>query len=257
MKTFRMFLIVTIVCACAAPLVAQEEEKPPPMVAKNYFLTVNPGQGLGFEAAYKGHLEWHASKNDTWYWHTWQIANGKNLGQYIVRTGGHTWADFDEHAAFSAEDSAHFVENVSGYVTKISSNMVVVDPEISRWPEDYGTPTIVSVNVYQFDREYSRAAYHTIKKIHTAIVEEELPITYSWSRVANGDEGPGPTWILVFPYKSWAEYGESGGDLWKLVEEVYGEYEADLFRKLWSKSYAHKETFIAAYREDLSYNPPE
>jgi len=84
-----------------------------------------------------------------------------------------------------------------------------------------------------------------------------LPVTYSWSWVANGDEGPGPTWILVFPHRSWAEYGESWGDLWKLVEEVYGEYEADLIRKLWSKSVAHKETFIAAYRADLSYNPPE
>ena len=257
MSKIRMLLIVMTVCAIVAPLMAEEEEAPEMVVAKNHFVTVNSGQALAFEAAYKGHLEWHANKNDTWYWHTWQIANGQNLGQYIIRTGNHTWADFDEHAEFSKEDSAHYFENVSRFVKKLSSTLVVVDPDITKWSEDYGIPTMVSVHVYQIKREYSRAAYHTIEKIHDAIVEKELPVTFSWSWVANGDEGPGPTWILVFPHRSWAEYGESWGDLWKLVEEVYGEYEADLIRKLWSKSVAHKETFIAAYRADLSYNPPE
>jgi hypothetical protein len=47
------------------------------------------------------------------------------------------------------------------------------------------------------------------------------------------------------------------GGLWKLVEEVYGDYETDLTRKMWTKSVVHQESFIAAYRENPSYNPPE
>ena len=177
MNKIRMFLIVMTVCAIATPLVAQEEEKPPPMVAKNHFVTVNSGQALEFEAAYKGHLEWHANKNDTWYWHTWQITNGQNLGQYIIRTGNHTWADFDEHAEFSKEDSAHYLENVSGYVKKLSSNMVVAVPDISKWPDDYGIPTMVDCQRLP-DRysQYSQAFYHTIEKIHKAIVEKEIAL---------------------------------------------------------------------------------
>jgi hypothetical protein len=97
MSKFRMFLIVMTVFAVAAPLMAQDEEMPPPMVAKNHFVTANPGQALEFEAAYKGHLEFHANNNDSWYWHTWQIANGQDFGQYIIRTGNHSWSDFEQH----------------------------------------------------------------------------------------------------------------------------------------------------------------
>lgn len=258
MKPLRMILVMMTVCAIALPLMAEEEEKAPPMVAKNHFVTVNPGQALEFEAAYKGHLEWHADKNDTWYWHTWQVVNGKNLGQYIIRTGHHTWADFDEHAEFSKEDSAHYYENVSKYVKKLSSNMVVASPDISKWPDDYGVPAMVDVNVFQVNNEYSNAFYHTMKKIHKAIVEKEIPFTYAWSFVASGGEGPGPTWVMVFPFKGWTEYGASWEpNFWKLVEEVYGDYETDLIRKLMNKAIVHQENYMAAYRADLSYNPPE
>ena len=84
-----MISIAVTVFAVAAPLMAQEEEEPPMSVAMNYLITVNPGQGLEFEAAYRGHMEWHAIKNDTWYWGTWQIVSGARLGQYIVHTGNH------------------------------------------------------------------------------------------------------------------------------------------------------------------------
>lgn len=258
MSRFRMILIAVAVFAVAAPLMAQEEEEPPMSVAKNYLITVNPGQGLEFEAAYRGHMEWHATKNDTWYWGTWQIVNGAKLGQYIVHTGNHTWADFDEHGEFSMEDSAHFVENVSGYVKKISSSMDVDDPSISKWPDDYGIPVMVDVTVFQVSNEYSDAFYHTMKKIHEAIIDKEIPFTYGWSFVASGGEGPGPTWTLVFPFKSWADYGASWEPaFWKMVEEVHGDYETDLIRKLMNTAIVHQENFMAAYREDLSYIPPE
>ena len=258
MSKFRMFLIVMTVFAIAAPLMAQDEEMPPPMVAKNHFVTANPGQALEFEAAYKGHLEFHENNNDSWYWHTWQIANGQDFGQYIIRTGNHSWSDFDERGDFAMKDVTHYLENVSGYVKKISSNMVVAVPSISNWPEDYGIPTMVEVSVFQVNREYGRAFYSAIKKLHEAIVEKEIPFTYSWAWVANGAEGPGPSWVLAIPMKSWAEYGQNMEvALWKMVEEVYGDYERDLIRKMWSKSVAHEESFIVSYREDLSYNPPE
>jgi hypothetical protein len=44
---------------------------------------------------------------------------------------------------------------------------------------------------------------------------------------------------------------------WKMIEEVYGDFETDMLRKMISKSVSSQENFIAAYREDMSYNPPE
>jgi hypothetical protein len=258
MNRFRMFLIAIIVVAIAAPLTAQEAESPPPMVFQNFFVTVDIGQALAFEAAAKDHFEWHAIHNDTWYWHTWQIINGKHFGQYIIRTGNHTWADFDEHAAFDQQDAADFLENVAGYVTEVSSNIVVAAPDITRWPDDYGMPAMVDVTVFQVNDEYGRAFYDTMEKIHKAIVEKDVPWTYAWSWVASGGEGPGQTWVLVFPFKSWADYGASFEPaFWKMIEEVYGDFETDMIRKMMAKAIDHQENFMAAYRADLSYNPTQ
>lgn len=63
---------------------------------------------------------------------------------------------------------------------------------------------------------------------------------------------------MVFPFKSWADYGASWEPaFWKMVEEVHGDYETDLIRKLMNTAIVHQENFMAAYREDLSYIPPE
>jgi len=166
MRKMQPIVIAMMVLAIAVPLMAQEEEKPPVTVAKNHFIDVSSGQALEFEAAYKGHLEWHASMNDTWYWHTWQIINGENFGQYIIRTGGHQWSDWDEHAEFSKEDVAHYWKNVAPFVKDISSVMVVSNMEISNWPADYGIPVMVDATVFHLKGEHARAFYSAIKKLH-------------------------------------------------------------------------------------------
>jgi hypothetical protein len=258
MKRFRIYLIAIIAVAIAAPLMAQEDEQPPPMVAQNFFVTVDVGQIVAFEGAAKKHFEWHAAQHDTWYWHTWQIVSGEHFGQYIVRSGNHTWADFDEHAAFDQKDTADSLENAARYVKDLSSNIVVAAPEITKWPDDYGMPAMVDVTVIQVNDEYGRAFYDTMEKIHKAIVEKDIPWTYAWSWVASGWEGPGQTWVLVFPYKSWADYGASFElSFWKMIDEVYGDYGTDMIRKTMYKAVDHQENFMAAYRADLSYNPPE
>ncbi len=102
--------------------------------------------------------------------------------------------------------------------------------------------------------KHTRTFYHAIKRIHEAIVEQEMPFTYSWAWVANGGEGP--TWILAMPFSSWAEYAENMElPFWKKVEELYGDFETDMLRKMWSKSEASEESFVVSYRAGLSYNP--
>ena len=255
MRKMRPILIAMIIFAAAAPLMAQDD-KPPMMVAKSHFISVSPAQALDFEAAYTGHIQWHADMNDTWYWHTWQIVNGKNLGGYIMRTGNHQWSDWDEHAEFSEADGAHFWKNVAPFVQDISSVMLVSNLEISNWPADYGIPAMVDVTIFHLKGGYDRAFYSAAKKLHEAIVEKEMPFTYSWSSVVSG--GDGPAMVLVFPYKSWADMGaDMEVPFWKMIEEVYGEFETDMLRKMFPKSVSSQENFIAAYREDMSYNPPE
>jgi hypothetical protein len=255
MRKMQPILIAIMVLTISVPLMAQEE-KPTMMVAKNHFINVSPGQALDFEAAYTGHIQWHADMNDTWYWHTWQIVNGKNLGDYIMRTGNHQWSDWDEHAEFSKADGAHFWKNVAPFVQDISSVMAISNDEISTWTNDYGMPTMVDVTVFHLKGEYHRAFYSAVKKLHEAIVDKEIPFTYAWSSVVSGGDGPAMT--LVFPYKSWAEMGAvMDVPFWKMVEEAYGDFETDMLRKMISKSVKSQENFIAAYREDMSYNPPE
>ena len=252
MSNSRWFAVLATALMVAAPVAAQEEQ-PTTMVAKNYFLTVFPGQGAQFEAAYKSHVQWHVDNDDDWYWHTWQIENGENMGQYIVRTGDHEWADFDGRDEYDARDSAHYVEYVSPYVQSLSSNLVVSAPSLSKWP-DGGVPKMVEVSVFEVRPDSARAFYHAIENFHDVIVEKDMAFNYAWSWIANG--GDGQTWVLAVPFNSWAEYGANFDiPFWKMVEEVYGDFETDMIRKLWSKSVSAQKSFIAVYRPDLSYNP--
>jgi len=254
MRRFSLILTVAVMLIAATPALAEEEAKP--VVATNYMISVQPSQVMAYEEAHKAHMQWHRDQNDSWSWHTWQIMTGKHMGQYIVRTSGHTWADYDAHGEFDADDGAHYMQTVAGHVQSWASQMVVSQPDISHWPEDTAFPKMVDVTVFNVKNESIRTFHHAIKKLHGAIQEKEIPFTYGWSMVASGAEGP--TMILVFPYGSWAEYGaEMETPFWKMVEEVYGDFETQMLRKMISKSVNHQENHMAMFRKDLSYEPAE
>ncbi len=234
-------------------VIAQEAaEKPPESLAWEYFVSPVMGQGMKFEAGMKQHLLLHKKANDPWRRDVWQVVTGDRVGSYIIRTGNHTWADFD-HEATIPGDREDLAANVSPYLSSVAAAITEWDTEISRWPQDLPMPKMVEVTVYHLKPGAWRKFYMAIKKVHEAIGEKKLPMNYGWEWTVSGGHGTEIT--LVVPRATWADFKDPGSSLWKAVEEVYSETEADMLRDLFSKSTESMESFVVTYRDDLSYVP--
>jgi hypothetical protein len=244
-------LTVLAVMAAALPIAAQEQE--PGLVAKVLRISVEPAQVLRFEQALREHLALHERAADSWAWHAWQVVNGQDHGQYLLRSHGHRWQDFDDHAAASDLDAADFVAHVAPYARSITSTLEVVEPAISSWSRDAARPNLVELVTYSIRFDGSRDFLHVVDKVHRAATQVRPGVQYVWSTTVNGSNGP--TMTLAIPHTSWAELDRRANQVWDALREVYGEAEAELLRRLLAASIADQRSSILRYREDLSYQP--
>ena len=250
MHRIAVSFVVVSVLLLALPAMAQDE---PGTLARAFFLTIKPGMTQQFEEAYKQHIAWHRQQNDTWEWHTWQYETGERLGQYLVRTPGHHWEDFDAQAEFSAADTADFSAGAGQYVSSTSSTFSRLLPKVSRWPEGDAMPAFVEVLTFRLRYGASREFNYAIKKINEAINKSDWPVHYAWLTTVSG--GQLGTYILVLPHKNWADFKDPEKSFPAMLEEVYGRVEAGKVLKALTKSVLSESSQIARFRPDLSYIP--
>ncbi len=250
MRRTGMFLVVLSLLLLALPVLAQDE---PGTLARGFFLTIKPGMTQQFEEAYKQHIAWHRQQNDTWTWHTWQYETGAQLGQYVVRTPGHHWEDFDAHAEFNAADAADFFAGPGQYVGSASSVFSRLLPKVSRWPEGDAIPAFVEVLTFRLRYGSGREFNYAIKKVTEAINKSDWPVHYAWLTTLRGGEFG--TYILVLPHENWADFKEPEKPFEAMLEEVYGRVEADKVLKAFTKAVRSESSQIARFRPDLSYMP--
>ena len=247
----RLLIVVIGLVIAAGGLTAAEDE--PGLVSKSHLIIVKPDRSLEFEAAYRQHLEWHTNNNDPWPWHTWQIVNGDNLGQYIIRTHGHRWEDFDAAPELRKADSTDFMAKVAPFIHKMSSVLGEFDPTISNWPVDAGRPALVEISEYELSYQGYGSFRHAIGKVRDALLKTRPDIHFAWSTVVNGSSGP--TMILSIPHANWADFKPEEVPFWVHVEEVLGEHETRALQESIGESIRDERNYVVKLREDLSYEP--
>jgi hypothetical protein len=247
----RRLLIVIVGLLIAGGGLAADDE--PGLVAKSNLIIVKPEKFMDFEAAYQEHLEWHSENNDPWPFHAWQIVNGKNLGQYIIRTHGHQWKDFDAAPELRRADAVDFMTKVAPHIHKMSSVLLEFDPNISNWPADAGRPSLVELTEYELSYQGYRDFRHAVAKIRDALMKTRPDIHFAWSTVVNGSSGP--TMILAIPHASWADFEPEEVPFWAHVEEVLGEHETRALQERIGASIRNEHSYVVKLREDLSYEP--
>jgi len=252
----RKFITVAVFfCLILAALPALAQDSEPGTLAQEYFVTAKPGHEQQFEAGYKAHAEWHRA-NDPWTWHTWQVVNGKNFGQYIFRTVNHNWADFDGREAVSEGDGKHFAEHVLPHVQSTTSRIVNYMLKISKPPTEDVAVAGGLVSVITFHVKYGAGEefVHAIGQISKAIEKTEWPSRgHFWLSVVNGDRTP--TYILALPYSSWADMKPTDPPLWTMLEEVYGRAGAAQLQEAFRETVEYESSFIVTFREDMSSIP--
>ncbi len=251
MRTGSTLLAVLLVTA----LPAGGQQVSPGLVSRIIRVEVDPGSILAFEAALREHMGLHAQNNDPWAWYTWQVVNGDRIGDFLIRSHGHHWQDFDRRSQVEELDLADLLANVAPHIRSMSSTLEVFEPSISNWPDDVGRPAMVELSRFWLTYEGVSEFVHVLQRVHRAVEEKDPSIQFAWSTTANGSEGPAMT--LAVPRGSWEEFASDRSQIWKMVEEVHGETEARLLRATIGRAIRAASSSIIRYRADLSYEPAE
>jgi hypothetical protein len=245
-------IVATVGLFGTAVATADSHGDAPEFLAQTYHVEVLPGHGLDFEKAYKKHLEMHVEAGDPTEIHVWEVIVGKNLGSYYIRSQGFTWAEMDTSTEVP-NDREHIMETVSPHISSLSSMISEMMPKVSNWPADYGVPNMVEVTMFSLDYEQIDDFFYGMHKLHSIIMEHEIPYTYSWSKIVVGGEGAQV--YLSMPRMSWSEFKEPSPSLWEVAAEAMGKRESEELRAKIGAAIESEMNFVVIHRADLSYMP--
>lgn len=253
MRSLKPVVMTVAILASTLPAVAQDED--PGLISKVFRITVDPGDALHFETAFREHLKLGVKNNEPWAWYTWQMVNGPDLGQYVVRSHGHRWRDFDEREQHNRLDRADFMATVAPHITSISSTLETVEPALSNWPADRGRPALVEMTRFKLEFAAVQDFVAAVEKLHEAVIEKDPSRHYVWFSTINGSTGP--TMTLAIPHDDWADFEPEEQPLWELVSQVYGEAEAQAIRQAIGRAVRSSISYVLQLREDLSFEPAQ
>ena len=250
MKKLLILAVALSLVAVALPAAAQNEN------VAGMLVHVTPKEGMKaqWEEGTKKHMAFHREKGDTWQWFVWEIVSGQYAGEFVVGTFEHTWADFDNRPVDLAEDVANRKMNSEAYVKAANIKYITDLPGHSVPPaEGAGPSKMVSLVTVYAKPDKAEAYVNAVSKIPDAIAKAGSDMTYYFSRAATGRRQP--SFIIFFPRDGWAGLAPSGTPFPKMLEEAYGDTEADAILRTLSESTYESSTTMLAYREDLSYMP--
>ena len=172
----------------------------------------------------------------------------------MVGTFEHKWADFDNMPIDRAEDLANRKMNSGPYTEAANIKYIADMPEHSVPPAEGTRPgKLVSLVTVSAMRDKADAYMNAVSKISDAITKTGSDTKYYFSRAVTG--GSQPSFIIFLPNKGWAGMAPSGTPLPKMLEEAYGNTEAEAINRTLSESIYDYRTTLLAYRADLSYMP--
>lgn len=214
---------------------------------------VSPQDGADLESAIREHAQWREQNGDPWTWEIYELATGENLGDFYIRSGGHSWADFDayEQAEFSAAAFEHYAATMAPAVESISSWISETDTAHARIPESMENIQLFQVITWHLKPDKGQDFEDAIDKFHDAIVQTDWPVHYVFGSPVVGADGPQTSLVLF--YENWAAFEGPEKEFGEMMAEVYGEEAGEIFQKF-SGSIAWSESFVLRIRPDLSVN---
>lgn len=222
--------------------------------ARSYAVTPKDGMVAQFEAALKAHVQWRIDNNDPWSWGVSTVEVGEALGEYGIRSGGHSWADFDAYdAGFGPLGLVHWNATVAPLVESISSRITTANQEISNPPPAGFTSAFVNVTTFQLRPGREMQFNQAIASATETLKEHNFGGYYTWfSSVAGG--GPGPSISLVSFHRSWADMAEPDPSFETIMMQEMGQDAFLEWMNELGQSYRGVESITRRLRPDLGVN---
>jgi len=245
-------MFVSLLALVAVSAASQEDQEEPGDVGQVHFVKPKAGETLQWEAAYKSHVEWHHSKNDTWSWPVWEIVTGARAGQYAIGTFFHHWKDL-EHGDLGADDNAHARETLDRHTASSTMEVWRYRSGVSNPPKSDDTPAYAAV-YYRLLKQGMTGTYTgAVRKINDAIVKADWGVGYY--RNVHVNSGEEPMMVRWVARRTWEDFAPPALSFPRLLEDAYGKEEAAAINDALNRSIDRGWSEIWAYRPDLSYAP--
>ncbi|MFV1988871.1 MAG: hypothetical protein ACC682_16485 [Gemmatimonadota bacterium] len=220
-------------------------------IAQVWTLKPVAGSGAAFESAFRDHIEWRKANGETWNWITYEVVTGPNQGDFVVRSGAHMWADFDEYdAGFGPKGGLAFGATVLPLTASASMTITATDATKRRLPDDMAEYNLFSVVTWNLKPGGGRAFNEAVDKYHEAITEADADAYYAFATPFAGATGPSITG--VFFEKNWAGFAADDPTMEEMMTEKYGEDGfAEIVEQL-NSSIVSSESQVIRVRWDLS-----
>lgn len=220
-------------------------------LARVYQFSAAPAADL--EAAIAEHAAWREANGDPWSWGVYQIVTGEDQGDFVVRSGGHSWADFDayEESEFAEAAAAHFEATMVPAIGSVSSVITAADTAHQRFPESFENIQFYEILTWHLKPDRVQDFQEVIDQIHDAIVQTDWPARYGFFSPVVGADGPRVSLVLFF--ENWADFESPETSFEEMMAEVYGD-EAGAIVEKFASSFRWEESYVLRIRPDLSVN---
>ncbi len=225
------------------------------LVSEMWQITPKAGMEAGFQEAFKAHMEFRVAQGEPWVWQTWEVVVGEDVGDFLVVSWDHAWADFDayENSDFPGIAGPHWGATVAPLVEDASNGIFQSDTTIQKLPTD-PEYQVSLVQVMSFDLVPGKymAFNQAMAQLNVAMME--MPFYYTSSAPVVG--GDGSDFTLAFLGENWADFTEEDPNFMEVMAEVYGEEEAMAIWNTLDECIDSATSSMLRLRPDLS-NLPE
>lgn len=214
---------------------------------------VTPAPGADLEAAIGEHARWRQENGDPWTWQVFQVAQGPNLGDFYIRSGGHSWADLDayEQGEFAEAAGEHYQSTMGPAVGKTSNWISATDTAHQRLPESMENIRLFQVITWHLKPDKGQEFQEALDAIQEAIEQTDWPVHFTFVSPVSGLSGPQVS--LVIFNEDWASFEGPEQSFDEMMGQVHGEGAMEIFQKF-SGAFTKEESVVLRLRPDLSVN---
>ena len=226
-------------------------------LAEMWQVTPKAGMEAGFQEAFKTHMEFREAQGDPWIWQTWQVVVGDDVGDFLIVSTGHEWADWDayENSEFVTTAGPHFGATVAPMVEDATNLIFQMDTTMQKLPTDPEMEAnLLQMMVFHVAPGKMMAFSEEMMKFHAAIVEADLPFYYLSTIPVIGGESD--TFTIATFGPNWAHFADPDPSMMEVMVQKYGEEEAMGIWTRMGEVTVKFESAMLRYRPDLS-NVPE
>lgn len=219
-------------------------------VADSWIMWPKAGEEMAFETALKQHAAWRKSAGEGFVWSIYQPIVGSDLTFYVVRTGNHTWKDFDTQDAWESKTGAvdKFQQQVGPHVTRLEHYFSETDTKHSHWIESKDYRYFGATTFYlKYGMGSERSA--ALDKIHQAVSDAKWPYAFA---IHDRIGGSGAMQVVT-PMKDYAGMADPEPSMRSVLAKSVGSdaAAAETFKQFGS-SIDHTDYTVYKYRLDLS-----